>query len=53
MARVGVILSAQTLHNLLTDRNIEPYDRTLYKVGLYLDAVRSAKPSRKPKGRAA
>lgn len=50
MARIGVALSAQTLHQLLTDPTVKPYDRTLHKVRVYLDALT---PKRKAKGRAA
>jgi hypothetical protein len=54
MERVGITLSAQTLHQLLTDREAKPYDRTLHKVRRYLDERKSAKRStRKLKGRAA
>ncbi len=44
------------LYKILNDQSARPYDRTLYKIRRYLDALpaeRSAKPSRKAKGRAA
>jgi hypothetical protein len=55
MARVGVALSAATLHQVLTDRESKPYDRTLHKIRRYLDELPTdRKPTaRKPKGRAA
>jgi hypothetical protein len=53
MARVGVTCSAQTLHQVLMDRATKPYDRTLHKIRVYLEALkneRSAKPrSAKPR----
>jgi transcriptional regulator with XRE-family HTH domain len=55
MARVGVRASQQTLHQILNDRSLTPYDRTLHKIRVYLDtldAERSGKRRRKS-GRAA
>ncbi|MEP7304168.1 MAG: hypothetical protein ABJA98_01495 [Acidobacteriota bacterium] len=52
----GTVVSQQTLQPLLSGRYSKPYDRTLYKIRRYFDAVAaesSAKPARKPKGRAA
>jgi len=46
MERAGVILSAQTLHQLLADRDVKPYDRTLYKIRKYFDQL-DGKRSRK------
>ncbi len=60
IARVtGFVISGQTLQPLLSKPRAQrgkPYDRTLHKIRLYVDAVREnppAKPARKPKGRAA
>lgn len=54
MARAGVKASAQTLHQVLTDRTSKPYDRTLHKIRLYLaDLKDEARKPRKSKGRAA
>lgn len=39
MARAGVIVSAQTLHQVLTDRESKPYDRTLHKIRRYLNSL--------------
>jgi hypothetical protein len=47
MQRVGVIVSAQTLHQLLTDRDAKPYDRTLYKIRKYFEALDAERPRRK------
>jgi hypothetical protein len=52
----GTLVSAQTLQPLLSGRYVKPYDRTLYKLQRYFDALAAeqpAKPSRKSKGRAA
>lgn len=52
----GTIVSSQTLQPLLSRRYSRPYDRTLYKIRRYLDALAAEQPtkrSRKAKGRAA
>lgn len=56
MARVGISASSQTLHQVLTDRESKPYDRTLYKIRKYFEVIdaKTARPAkRKTKGRAA
>jgi len=47
MERVGVVLSAQTLHQVLADRETKPYDRTLYKIRKYLEHLDAERPRRK------
>jgi hypothetical protein len=47
MERVGIILSAQTLHQLLTDRDAKPYDRTLYKVTQYFEQLDAKRPAKR------
>ena len=51
MRRTGLAISAQTLHQVLTDRSITPFDRTLHKIRTYLDhraaAPKAATPRRK------
>jgi transcriptional regulator with XRE-family HTH domain len=52
----GTLVSAQTLQPLLSGRYSKPYDRTLYKLRRYFDALAAEEPtkrSRKAKGRAA
>ncbi len=52
----GTVVSAQTLQPLLSGRYSKPYDRTLYKIRKYFEALPTpspAKPARKTKSRAA
>jgi hypothetical protein len=49
MARVGVTCSAQTLHQVLMDRATKPYDRTLHKIRVYLEALKNEERSAKPR----
>jgi transcriptional regulator with XRE-family HTH domain len=48
MKRVAdVILSPATLHQILADRSIQPFDRTLYKIRQYLDQRAPVTPRRR------
>jgi transcriptional regulator with XRE-family HTH domain len=47
MQHAGVGVSSQTLHQLLTDRSIQPFDRTLYKIRQFLDVLDRESPRRK------
>lgn len=49
MGRLGFAVGPKTLHPLLTGDDPRPYDRTLYQIRGYLNAVRdeSAEPAKK------
>ena len=52
MERVGVTMSAQTLHQLLADRDVKPYDRTLYKIRKYFEQLDAERPRPRKRGAA-
>jgi transcriptional regulator with XRE-family HTH domain len=47
MQREGVGLSSQTLHQLLSDRSSQPFDRTVHKIREFLATVERTVPRRK------
>jgi hypothetical protein len=52
MERVGVLVSAQTLHQVLADRQAKPYDRTLYKIRKYFEHLDADRPRPRKRGAA-
>lgn len=50
MARLGVTVSSQTLHQLIADREVKPYDRTLYKIRKYFEELDAERPRPRKRG---